>query len=193
MCFLWLNYEIYATICPLDYWLVSFLICVNYSVGLFISCLMFICLKFLLTVCETQYYVYSAGLWFICYTSQSFKCSWFSVFFGLMTFCPLVFKLYNQNPRIPILLNWVYWDCVGLFLCSLRTNSDINIFGAISRDEVENLFSLGYSSFHWFWEVNLNQQILKTTFHQYFTVATKGVGRKSRPSSPLQLGVSYLE
>ena len=106
MCFWWLNYEIYAAIFPLDYWLVSFLICVNYSVGIFISYLMFLCLKCLLTMGKTQYCVYSVGLWFICYASQSFKCSWFSVFFGLINFCPLVFKLYNQNPRIPILLNW---------------------------------------------------------------------------------------
>ena len=63
----------------------------------------------------------------------SFKWSWFSVFFGLMTFFPLVFKLYNQNPRIPILLNWVYWDYVGLFFCSLRTNSSTNIFGSVAR------------------------------------------------------------
>ena len=90
-----------CTICPLDYWLVSFLICVNYSVGIFISCLMFLCLKCLLTVGETQYCVYSIGLWFICYTSQSFKCSWFSVFFGLMNVFPLVFKLFNQNPKKP--------------------------------------------------------------------------------------------
>ena len=41
--------------------------------------------------------------------------------------------------------------------------------------------------------MNLNQQILKTTFHQYFTVATKGVGTRNRPSSPLQLGVSDPE
>jgi len=41
--------------------------------------------------------------------------------------------------------------------------------------------------------VNLNQQILKTTFHQYFTVATKGVGTRNIPSSPLQLGVSDPE
>ena len=38
--------------------------------------------------------------------------------------------------------------------------------------------------------MNLNQQILKTTFHQFVTVATKGVGTRNRPSSPLQLGVS---
>ena len=39
----------------------------------------------------------------------------------------------------------------------------------------------------------MNQHILKTTFHQYFTVATKGVGARSRHSSPLQLGVSDPE
>ena len=98
MCFWWLNYEIYATICPLEFWLVSFLICVNYLVGILISCLMFLCLKCLLTVGETQYCVYSVGLWFICYTSQSFECSWFSVCFSLMNVFPLVFKLFNQNP-----------------------------------------------------------------------------------------------
>ena len=73
-----------CTICPSDYGLVSFLICVNYSIGIFISCLMFLYLKCLLTMGEIQYCVYSVGLWFICYASQSFKCSWFSVWFGLM-------------------------------------------------------------------------------------------------------------
>ena len=76
----------------------------------------------------------------------------------------------TKTLKNPILLYCVYWDCVGLFSCSLGTISGTNIFGAISRDEVENLFSIIYLSFHWFWEVNLNQQILKTTFHQYFTV-----------------------
>ena len=88
-----------CTICPFDYWLVSFLICVNYSVGIFISCLMFLCLKCLLTVAETQSFVYSVGLWFLCYTSQSFECSWFSVCFSIMNVFPLVFKLFNQNPK----------------------------------------------------------------------------------------------
>ena len=55
MCFLWLNYEIYATIFPLYFWLVSFLICVNYSIGILISSLRFLCLKCLLTVGGTQY------------------------------------------------------------------------------------------------------------------------------------------
>ena len=63
----------------------------------------------------------------------------------------------------------------------------------VAGDEFENLFSLGYLSFHWFWEVNLDQQILKTTFHQYFTVATKGVGTRIKTTSPLQVGVSDPE
>ena len=41
--------------------------------------------------------------------------------------------------------------------------------------------------------MNIHQQILKTTFHQFVTVATKGVGTRNRPSSPLQLGVSDPE
>ena len=36
-----------CTICLSYYWLVSFLICVNYSVGIFISCLMFFMLEVL--------------------------------------------------------------------------------------------------------------------------------------------------
>ena len=88
---------------------------------------------------------------------------------ALWSFYPLVYKLHNQNPKKPILLNFVLWDCVGLFFCSLRTISGTNIFGTIAGDEAESLLSLGYSSFNWFWEVNLNQQILKkTTFHQIF-------------------------
>ena len=101
-----------------------------------------------------------------------------------------MFSLMSSNCSTKTLENHIllycdFWDCVGLFFCSLRTICGTNIFGSIARDEVENLFSLGYSSFHWFWEVNLNQQILKTNFHQYFTVATKGVGMRNRPSSPL--------
>ena len=41
--------------------------------------------------------------------------------------------------------------------------------------------------------MNLNQQILETTFHQFVTVATKGVGTRNRPSSPLDLSVSDPE
>ena len=106
-----------CTICPFDYWLVSFLICVNYSVGIFISCLMFLCLKCLLTMDETQYCVYAVGLWFICYTSQSFKCSWFSVCFGLMNVFPLVFKLFNQNPRKTLFYLIVFIEI--MLACSL--------------------------------------------------------------------------
>ena len=39
-----------------------------------------------------------------------------------------------------------------------------------------------------------NQQIIKTTFHQIVSkVATKGVGTRGRPTSPLHLGVSNAE
>ena len=42
--------------------------------------------------------------------------------------------------------------------------------------------------------MDLNQQIFKRLhFTKYFTVATKGVGTRSRPSSPLHLGVSDPE
>ena len=133
------------------------------------------------------------GLWLICYASQSFKYSIFSVFFGFINFFPLVFKLYNQNPIIPILLNWVFWDCVGLFFCSLRTISGTNIFGVVSRDEDESLLSLSYSSFNYFWEVNLNQQILEDYISPNISQWLLKEWTRSRPSSPLQLGVSDPE
>ena len=48
-----------------------------------------------------------------------------------------------------------------MFFSSLRTISGTNIFGIVAEDEAESLLSLGYSSFNWFWEVELNQQILE--------------------------------
>ena len=99
------------------------------------------------------------GLYFIYYASQSFVHD--LVFaLALWSFYPLVYKLHNQNPKKPILLDFILWDCVGLFFCSLRTISGTNIFGAVVGDRVQILISLGYSSFNWFWEVDLNQQIL---------------------------------
>ena len=41
--------------------------------------------------------------------------------------------------------------------------------------------------------MNLNHHIFKTTFHQFVTVATRGIGTRKRPISPLQLGVSDPE
>ena len=157
-----------CTICPLDYWLDSFLICVNYSIGIFISSLMFLCLKCLLTVGEIQYCVYYVGLWFICYASQSFKCSWFSVFFGLMTFFPLVFKLYNQNPRIPILLNWFIEIVLACSFVVWEQFSALTSLAPLSGIEVENLFSLGYLSFHWFLEGELKPTNLEDYFSTVF-------------------------
>ena len=87
---------------------------------------------------------------------------------ALWSFFPLVYKLYNQNPKKMILFYYVLWDGVALFFCSLRTISGTNIFGAVAGNEAESLLSLGYSSFNWFWEVNLNQQILKDYFSLVF-------------------------
>ena len=101
------------------------------------------------------------GLYFVYYTSQSFFVPDLMFSLALWSFYPLVYKLHNQNPKKPILLNFVLWDCVFLFFCSLRTIYGTNIFGTISRDEAGSLLSLGYSSFNWFWEVDLNQQILE--------------------------------
>ena len=102
-----------------------------------------------------------SGLYLIYYASQSFFVHDLVFYLALWSFYPLVYKLHNQNPKKPILLNFVLWDCVGLFFCSLRTISGTNIFGTIAEDEDESLLSLGYSSFNWFWEVDLNQQNLK--------------------------------
>ena len=41
--------------------------------------------------------------------------------------------------------------------------------------------------------MNLNQHIFKATFHQFVTVATREVGTRNRPTSPLQLGVTDPE
>ena len=41
--------------------------------------------------------------------------------------------------------------------------------------------------------MNLNQHIFKATFHQSITVATRGVGTRNKPTSPLQLGVTDPE
>ena len=110
-----------CTICPSVYWLVSFINCVSYSAGIFISCLMFLCLECLPTVGEIQYCVFC---WIMVYMLciSAIQCSWFSVYFGFMNVFPFVFKLLNQknleNPKNLILL---YWDCVDLFSCSLGT------------------------------------------------------------------------
>ena len=83
---------------------------------------------------------------------------------ALWSLYPLVYKLHNQNPKKPILLNFVLWDYVGLLFCSLRTIFGTKIFFSITEDEAESLVSFGYSLFNWFWEVDLNQQILKDYF-----------------------------
>ena len=39
----------------------------------------------------------------------------------------------------------------------------------------------------------MNHHIFKATFHQFVTVATRGVGTRNRPTSPMQLGVTDPE
>ena len=80
-----------------------------------------------------------------------------------------------------------------MFFHSLRTISSINIFGAVAGDEAESILSLGYSSFNWFWEVDKTSKPLRLHFTKQFTVATKGVGTRGRPTSPLHLSVSDPE
>ena len=81
---------------PSVYWLVSFIICVNYSASIFISCLMFLCLECLPTMGEIQYCVFCWIIVFMLCIS-TIQCPWFSVYFGFMNFFPLVFKLLNQK------------------------------------------------------------------------------------------------
>ena len=60
----------------------------------------------------------------------------------LWSFFPLVYKLYNQNPKIPILLNCIYWDCVGLLFHSLRTISGTNTRNMTCKNLHNNVRSL---------------------------------------------------
>ena len=96
MCILRTELWSICIICPSVYCLVSFITCVSYSASIFISYLMFLCLKCLLTVGEIQYCVFC---WIMVYMLciSVIQCSWFSVYFGFMNVCPLVFKLLNQK------------------------------------------------------------------------------------------------
>ena len=117
-------------------------------------------------------------------------CPLFSFLFYPYEFYPLFYKLQNQNPKKPILLNFVLWDFVGLFFCSLRTIFGTNIFGAIAGDEYESLLSLGFSSYNWFWEVDLNQQILEDYISPNISQwLLKELEQEVDLESPLQLGV----
>ena len=98
---------------------------------------MFLCLECLPTVGEIQYCVFC---WIMVYMLciSVIQWSWFSVYFGFMNVCPLVFKLLNQKTlktlENPILFYCDYWYCDGLFFCSLRTISGTNIFGTITEE-----------------------------------------------------------
>ena len=82
----------------LDYWLLSFLICVNLSVNILISCLRLLCMKCLLVVGGIQCCDYCVGLCFICYASQSFESSWFSVCFSFVEFLTSCLQTVQPKP-----------------------------------------------------------------------------------------------
>ena len=62
---------------------------------------------------------------------------------ALWSVYPLVYKLYNQNPKKPILLNYVLWDCVGLLFCILRTISGTNNHHAMESIHREGKGGMG--------------------------------------------------
>ena len=76
---------------------------------------------------------------------------------------------------------------------TLETISGTNIFSAIAEDEVENKFFPGILIILLVLRGELKPTHLKATFHQFVTVATRGIGTRNRPISPLQLGVTKPE
>ena len=131
----------------------------------------------------------SIGFWWLYDASFSFL-AYDSVLIWLMSVFPVCHQIYKQEniseTLKPSLLYWVFWDCVGLFLHSLETISGTNIFGTISRDEVEDIFSLGYLSVLLVLRGELKPELFEGYFSPKFdTVATRGVGRIRRfQSSP---------
>ena len=108
-----------CTICPSVYCLVSFITCVSYSAGIFIACLMFLCLECLPTVGEIQYCVFC---WIMVYMLciSAIQCSWFSVYFGFMNVFPLVFKLLNQKTLKTLKTLFYFIEIIEIVLaCSL--------------------------------------------------------------------------
>ena len=128
-------WNIYS-ICPSFYSLVSFITCFSYSAGKFITCLMF----YAWNACHLWVkfsIVFSVGLWFICYAYLPFNAHDLVFTLVLWMFSLLSSKCptkNHENPKNLILLYCDYWDCVGLFSCSLGTISSTNIFGAIAGE-----------------------------------------------------------
>ena len=100
----------------------------------------------------------------------------------LMSVFPAGSQSYNQE-YISETLNPIYFIDFILRLCwlvslALETISGTNIFGAVSRDEVEDISFLGYLSVLLVLRGGLKPAFYKAIFHQKFnTVATRGVGR----------------
>ena len=80
-----------------------------------------------------------------------------------------------------------------MFISSPKTISGTNIFSAIVGDKAEAYFPWVIHHSTGFERWTKMRKILRLHFTKQFTVATKGVGTRSRPNSPLHLGVSDPE
>ena len=109
--------------------------------------------------------------------------------FQLVYCSPLVYEIFRPKQYKKTVLLCFILDFVGLFILQSGTISGTNIFGTISGDEAEAYIP-------WVFIIQLvlrggqNHQIIQTTFYQtIFTVATRKVGTRRIPTSPLHLGV----
>ena len=91
----------------------------------------------MLAICGWNSVLFSVGLWLLCYASQPFYAHdlVFILIYECMPSCLQTTQPRNlKNPKNSILLYWDYWDCVGLFSCSLGTIFGTNIFGVVARE-----------------------------------------------------------
>ena len=96
--------------------------------------------------------VFSVGLWFMCYASQSFKCSLFSVYFGFMNVFPLVFKLLDQKTLKTLKTLFYFIVIIEIVLaCSLVVWEQflaLTSLVPLSRTEFEKLFFFPWDTYH---------------------------------------------
>ena len=157
----------------LDFWLVSFLICVNYSVGIPISYLRFLCLKCLLIVGETQYCDYY--VWIIVYMLCISVFQMFMIYYLLWfhEVCTLLStNCTTKTLEKPILLYCIYWDCVSLFSRSLGTISSNNIFFFVTWQKPRKIKTTFLLPFHFFGKhASCNTQKILASQCSYWIVA----------------------
>ena len=127
-----------CSICPSFYSLASFITCFSYSIGNFIACLKFLYLECLPSVGESQCCFYWIMVIMLCIST--FLCLRFSVYLDLWMHSLLSPNFTTRkpfkNPKSLVLFDWNIWDYVGLFSCSLETNSGINIFGTVTGERI---------------------------------------------------------